>query len=548
MPTLFSDAKRVSDVSRVLVSSGLGYVALQAGLKQHLPFWNRLVPPAEPPLETLPQRTRKVFEELGGAYLKLGQLLSIRPDLVPPEFIEQFKLLQDQVPPFPTAVAHAVIGQELGKPVEELFSSFDETPLGSASVAQVHRARLKDGTRVVVKVQRPSVAELFRQDIDIMRRIAEQLRKHEILREYDPMAIVEEFERSTRRELDFRTEAQAVRRFESMFGRSRHIAIPHIYQATKSVVVMSELQGTKLSELGGRQIDRHRIVTILVDCMIEQIFEHSFFHADLHPGNILLMPGNRIGLLDFGITGTLTPQVRNQGIAMYSALASNDSVAAVRALQSASLSSDIDREGLQRDINELFMEWQDEQHRLPTHTFYRMFRRAATRGVKLPTELILVGKALVTLEGTCQTLDPSFNLIDYGFKHFKDVRDKKLRAALSPAKLGKKLRNAAESLSQFSEDTLAIMERLKRGVVTVDVQDTDIRHIGRDLNTSSNRLSFALVISALLVFSALVINVSPKLGNISIYTHIGLIAAVVTLLALLISIWREGKKGVDRHD
>ncbi len=547
MPTLLSDAKRLTEVSRVLVKSGLGYVALHAGLKEHLPFWQRFIAPAEPDAVHLPANTRTALEELGGAYVKLGQLLSIRPDLVPYEFCEEFKKLQDKVPPFSPDEAKKAVETSLGKPIGKIFSQFNDEPIGSASIAQCHEAVLVDGQRVVVKVQRPGVDEIFKQDIDIMKRIAGQLEKRRLLDSYSPAMIVGEFERYTRNELDFNHEARAMQRFERMFRGSHSIMVPHVHEAAEKVLVMSDLHGTKLSEISHTNIDRHKIVSILVDSMLEQIFTHCYFHADMHPGNLLLMPGNRVGLLDYGITGTLTPELRKRGVEMYAAIINNDSNAAVAALQHASTSQDIKVEALRRDIAELFMEWQDEHRRLPTGMFHLMFTASYKRGVRLPPDLILVGKALVTLEATCKTLDTDFDLPGHAIRYFARMKQKELRDAFSVRRLSETVTGARRSLAEFSENTLAVMERLKRGEVKIDIDDTDIRHLGQDLNTSSNRLSFALVISALLVFSALTINLTPQLGSISWYSVLGLLAAAVAFMVLLISIWREGRAGVDEH-
>jgi len=299
---------RISHVAKVLAEEGMGYLVDRLELRHHLPWKHRITQTRFHKVATKPERVRHVVERLGASYIKLGQLLSVRPDLVPNEFAEEFTKLQDEVPPMQFATVKQVVEEELKKPLNSIFRSFDKKPLGSASVAQVHRAILKSGEHVVVKVQRPSIAQRFAEDIEVMRFLAHKLERHNRM-DFSPLDIVDEFEFYTKQELDFMLEADHIQKFEKQFTHNKRVKIPHCYQdySTHNILVMEEIHGRKLSTMirSKKTHIPNLINQNILELSLKQFFRMDLFHADLHPGNVMVLRDGRIALLDFGITGKM---------------------------------------------------------------------------------------------------------------------------------------------------------------------------------------------------------------------------------------------------
>src|SRR3989344_6613842 len=291
MPSRLGDFKRASHVVDICLKQGLGYFVDLYGLKWHLHLFKRIILRNAKKPESLPERIRAVMEELGGAYIKLGQLLSIRPDLIPSEYCEEFKHLLDDIAPISFSEVKKTVEFELKQPLHKVFAHFDKFPLGSASVAQVHKAKLLNGKNVVVKVQRPGVDKKFREDIDIIYYLAHKIQKHSDLRRVHPLAIVEEFEKYTNKELNFINEARNIDKFYQGF-KETNIIIPKVFWqfTTPKILVMDYLDGKKLTEAKKLSQEERRIIAYrLADASLKQLFEIGVFHADLHPGNILVM-------------------------------------------------------------------------------------------------------------------------------------------------------------------------------------------------------------------------------------------------------------------
>jgi len=281
------DIERVSHTINILFRHGMGYFIQKYGFKLHLPFTKRIAfhrykKPVLPEV-----RLRKAFEELGGTYIKLGQLLSLRPDLVPRKYCDEFSKLQDKVTPFSFEKVKQIVERELGKPLNRIFRKFEQKPLGSASIGQVHAATLKNGQKVVVKVQRPGIKELFRADIDIMYYFAKKLEGTKSFGKYSPLTIVKEFERYTKNELNYLTEAKNIERFYENLKNVRQVRIPKLYKeyTTTKVLVMEYVRGRKLSELirKNAKFNKKAVMNSIIHTCLKQVFEQNIFHADLHP-------------------------------------------------------------------------------------------------------------------------------------------------------------------------------------------------------------------------------------------------------------------------
>ena len=545
--------KRATHVVNVLFKNGLGYFVHELGLKWHLPFFKKIVPPGKPPSD-LPVRLRTAMEELGGAYLKLGQFLALRPDLLPTAYCDEFKKLLDEVPAMPFSEIQAVLERNLKAPVKTFFNTIDPAPIGSASIAQVHRATLKNGKNVVVKVQRPEAKEQFAADIDILHYLARKTEKRFQDRAFSPTTIVKEFERYTAQELNFVLEGRTIDRFAKHFKASKTVVIPNVHwqSTTTQVLTMDYLDGVKLTEVL-KHPDRYPCTLLghrIADAAFDQILKLGVFHADLHPGNILVLPGNRIGLLDFGIVGNLTEDLIKNAIAIYSALINRDPTTITNVLLKAGVPApDADIDDLKLDVERIVNQWYGTElgQARVTQMLQALFESAINHRVMMPVSFILLGKAMVTLEGTCLALDPEFNFVSYSqpkiAKLLKDYR--KPKAMLKRFTTFSK--QYAEMLASLPQQASDALERVKRGTIDLNIRETDVKHLGMDLNRSSNRISYALIIASLLVAGALLIDVPPKLGAYSIFTVAGIAFAACLLMMLLVSVWREGIPPFDAH-
>lgn len=545
--------RRAGEVVNVLFTHGLGYFVHELGLKWHLPFLKKLTPRGRPPSD-LPARLRRIMEELGGAYLKLGQFLALRPDLIPAVYCEEFKKLLDRVPPMPFSTVQQIIEGQLKGPLKVFFRHIDATPVGSASIAQVHRAQLKNGKNVVVKVQRPEAKQQFQADISIMYYLAHKLEKRFRDRALSPVTIVKEFERYTMQELNFTFEARTIDRFAQHFKGSATIVIPAVHwpATTSQILTMDELQGEKLTDVlqHPERYPRTLLAHRIADAAFEQVLKLGMFHADLHPGNILVLPGNKIGLLDFGIVGSLNEDLIRQTVAIYAGLVNNDAATITKVLLKVGVPGpDTNIDELKLDVESIVNAWYGTElgQARVTQMLQALFESAVSHKVSMPVSLILLGKALVTVESTCLALDPRFNFVAFSQPKIRRlVREHRQPKALLK-RFTKLSKQYAEMLSELPEQASAVLERIKRGSIELNIKETDVKHLGMDLNRSSNRLAYALIIASLLVAGALLIDVPPKIGAYSVFTVIGLAFAACLLMILLVSVWREGNEPFDPH-
>ncbi|MBI4451060.1 hypothetical protein HY642_03735 [Candidatus Woesearchaeota archaeon] len=545
----FASIRRASQIANVLFKQGFGYAVQEMDLQWHVSLPKRLFY-RKTPTEPLPVRLRMAMEELGGAFVKLGQLLSLRPDLVPPEYASEFRKLQDKVAPIPFDTVKKLLESELKQPVSKAFLHVEPQPIGSASVSQAHKATLRDGKPVVIKVQRPEAEAQFKGDIALMRLLAERLEKSRY-GQFKPAAIVDEFEKYTRNELNFVYEARNIDRFAAIF-KGKTVRVPHVLWplCSKRVLTMTYLDGSKLSEIDGVAIDKKIVSSRVADAMVTQLFEQGFFHADLHPGNILVWKDNSIGLLDFGITGSLSSTIRRQGILLYTALLEKDADRAYRILTSVGTPrEDAKLDALRENVASIINEWygSDLGQARVTQMMHQLFVSAVQHGVNMPVDLLLVGKALVTAEATCLLLDPKFSFSEYSKPTIRRLMRQDAKRRLAPKYWYTKSLAAGQFAEDFALETLGVMEKLQRGAVKLEMKDVDVRHIGLDIGRSSNRISFALLIASLIIGGAMLIDFGPKISGYSVVTLVLLSVAIILLLSFLVSMYREGSPGFDSH-
>ncbi|MFQ3620957.1 MAG: AarF/UbiB family protein [Spirochaetales bacterium] len=497
------------------------------------------------------ERVRKVLEELGITFIKLGQLLSNRPDLLPAELIEELEKLQSEVPPFPTQEAIALIEKEYQVPLEKRFLEFSQEPIAAASIAQVHTATLRSGEQVVVKVQRPGLEEIIRTDLEIIKTFAHLLQglflKSEII---NPLSIIEEFGRSLEREIDFWVEAAHMQRFADLFMDNPNVYVPRVYKefTTRKILVMERIQGIRVTDIPALIAagnDPKKIARNGAAIVLEQVFRHGFFHADPHPGNMFVLENNRICFLDFGMMGVILPRHREIINEIMVAMIDRDERRMARGLlELASRKTLPNLDKLEYELYELI----DLYGNRPIKDIHlgefvqRLLHLLLSYHIPLPPGFFLLSKALVTIEGVGLQLDPDFNLL----MQLEPIVRKMFRMEFGPDALLQEVRR--HSLQIFSMlrnwpfDVKEIVEKLKEGRLILEVDAKNLIPFLKELDMVSNRLSFSIVLASLVVGSSIVINakVPPLIaGSFSFIGVLGFLVAGIIGFWLLLSLWRR---------
>lgn len=546
--------RRIKDIANVLFRHQLGYVVDRLNINGTLSFRHK-IQPAQKPTLTLPERIRMVMEDLGGSFVKLGQLLSLRYDLLPKEYCDEFSKLQEGVRPFSYIQVKEIIEREFKKPITYIFKEFDQQPIAAASVGQVHKAVLKSGEVVAVKVQRPNIDKVFEADIDLLYHLARLIEKKiPELREYDPMGIVREFERYTKRELDYFIEAKNIDIFHELFKDSKTVIVPRVYwnYTTSRVLTMSFIDGHRISELqkfSKLHADKHKIVTIMKDAFLKQVLEYGVFHADPHPGNVFVVRDSIIALLDFGIVGKLTPELKDKVQDVLVAIVTKD----VDMLAQATIDIGIVDEGanikqFKEDLIDSFGDYYGAS--LSQVNTLNFFFDALAIGrkykMKFPTAYILLIKALVTMQGFTTKLDPSFNFIEECKPTVEGMLSERAKPSYVLNSMKKNARNMKYFISAFPQDMMSLIRSFKKGaLVNIDVDNKDIKKLTHEMGTSSNRLTLGMITAALIISSALFIyaKLEPMFLGIPVAAVISIGAALFVVMLLVISVIREQKGG-----
>lgn len=498
------------------------------------------------------ERVRMALEELGPTYIKLGQVLSTRPDLIPVDFINELSKLQDDVPPCSYDEMRGVIASELGRQPTELFDRFDETPLASASIGQVYRATLMDGETVAVKVQRPGIRKIIEVDLEIMLHLATLMERHlEEMALHRPVRIVEEFAKTLEREIDYTIEAANMERVARQFLEDATVYVPKVFRdvSTARVLTMEFVEGIKISDvarLDASGLDRKIITARGADFYLKQIFDYGFFHADPHPGNIFVLPDNVICLLDFGMVGSVDRQTREDFVELLDSVINEDETRACQVLLKLAIWDDEpDLRSLERDVA-VFI----GQH------VYRPLRQikidkllqdllgiASRHRLGIPPDLFLMMKALGTIEGVALSLDPEFNMIAQTEPFIETV---KLSRFYPHRIAGDVIRLASDMLQfakQFPRDMLEISRLIRQKKLTFRIEHQGLDDMLATHDRISNRISFSILIAALIIGSALIVisKTPPLFYGISLIGIIGFLAAAIMGIWLLIAILRKGR-------
>jgi len=512
----YREVQRLREIAQVLVGNGLEFLLEQLNIMRLVPrrlLLRRLR--ARPGIEKLsvPERVRRTLEELGPTYVKLGQMLAGRPDILPPAYVEELEKLLDDAPPEPADEIVAIIESELGKNINELFSEFDREPVAAASLAQVHRARLLDGRLVAVKVQRPGIREVIRADLDLLRDQARFLeRRSAFARERRLVEVVDELSFGLLSELDFALEARNAVRLRRNLGDLPFALVPKVYQnlCTGRVLVSEYIEGIPVVDterLVEEGYDLKAIAELGAKMYVQMIFRDGFFHADPHPGNILVVD-ERIALVDFGTVGYLTPELREDlGNLMVSFLAQDAARMATTLLQMGAVADYSEVPKLERALRRLLLRY----YGLPLRdvkvgeVMSDVLRTAYECHVDIPSDLALLAKALIILDGVGSSLDPEFVLVDTIRPYAQDL----IRQRFAPSLLVSDAVDLAEQtrrlLRRLPRRTEILLDRLEEGDITIGIEVQRLGEISRRLNEVGNRLAFALVVAALLVGSAIIL-------------------------------------------
>ncbi|MBI1946998.1 MAG: phosphotransferase [Deltaproteobacteria bacterium] len=464
-------------------------------------------------------RVVRLLEELGPTFVKFGQILSTRPDLIPPQYLERLEVLQDHVRPVPIDAVRRQVEASLGAPPEQLFASFDEQPIASASIAQVHGAVTKDGKDVVVKVQRPGLRPIVEADLSLLRFLADQvLAIFPEAAAFDLVGMVKEFEASLLRELDFTIEAQSLRRFETNFKDKPHIHIPMVEAALSSstVLTMERVRGRKLTALTERG-ERERVAQHYLDAAYQMLFRDGFFHGDLHPGNVFLEDDGRLGLIDFGMVGRLSRQMRERLVDVLFALMSEDLEGVARIwfqlgrasarMQYAEFESAV-VDVLERHIVGRPMEEWD------LAPFFTDLATAAVRhGVRLPSDFTMMFKAMATTEGLARSVAQGINPIEAARPYIEAL----LRERYSSDRM-KKLAlvegvRLVELARELPHTVDRIVTKLEQGDLTVRLKHEELAPEVTRLVRALNRGAVAVISAAALMAAALTLDKGPHLWH-----------------------------------
>lgn len=498
------------------------------------------------------ERLRMALEELGPTFIKLGQLLSTRPDFIPTEFLTELTKLQDKVPPFPYAEVEAIFFAETGKKPGELFYRFEEEPIAAASIGQVHRATLFDGRDAVVKVQRPDIEEIIGVDLEILAHLASLAEMYfEEVQGHRPSAIVEEFARTLESEIDYTVEVANIQRFASQFAGNPDVHIPEVYRelCSERILTMENVKGIKASNiehLRQKGYDLRLLAARGCNLMMEQIFVHGFFHADPHPGNIFILPDNVVCFIDFGMMGRLTLQNRDDFTDLLLHITTRQERKLVESvLKLTNHYGEVDRDALSRDLSEML----DRYLYLPLKELeagkilHHLLELVSRHRIYFKPNLYLMMKAISTVEGVGQMLDPDLELIRLAEPFLRKIKGDRLRLARIADETGLTTGDYLELIRALPDELRAILRQMRQGRLKLEFEHLGLERLRAALDQTSNRIAYAIVLAALIIGSSLIVHskIPPYWNEIPIIGLIGFLVAGVMGFWLLLSILRHGR-------
>lgn len=499
-----------------------------------------------------PQRFRRVLEELGPTFVKLGQLLAMRVDLFPPDWIAEFEKLEDRVAPVGFATLKQRLAEEIGAPLEEVFERIDETALGAGSLAQAHRAKLSTGEDVVLKIRRPSIVKRVAADLRLLARVAEIAEQEiEDAWRYRPVEICRQLERSLHAELDFAREGQNAQRIAEELSSEPRIVVPKVYWewTTERLNVQGYVDGIPGRDLAAARaagLDLKELAALGARAVLAMVLEHGFFHADPHPGNVFYLRGNRLSLIDFGMVGRLSEGRREELVDFLFALVNRDSEQISDLLSEWAVDERVDQRALVQEIDTFL----DEYHGQPLRQlnvarmlddFTRLLRE---HGLALPPDLALFFKVLLTLEGFGRLLDPDFEVVEA----MRPFLEQALESRWSPREIARRarrnLRRAAGIVTGLPRDLHGLLRAARRGGLQLRIDLHRLDRFGRDVEQSANRITIGVVTAALIIGTAILMTVDrgPKILGLPFFGFLGFASSCALGLWLLWAMRKSGKR------
>ena len=551
------DLSRLREISSVLIRHGLGDLVRRTGLASALERAGQILHWGEAgkSAEIEPQeRFRRSLEELGPTFVKLGQVLSTRPDLLAPGWIAELERLHSEVAPVSFDELLPEVEKALGRSPFDVFADVERKPHAAASIAQVHRAKLPSGAPVVLKIRRPGISAKIAADLRLLDHLA-NLIEHEMpeARRYAPVQVVAQFRRSLERELDLAVEARHVDRFARNFADDPHIFIPKVYwDFTSSLMNVQEyvagIPGTDLAAIAAADLDRKVLAARGSDAVLKMILVDGFFHADPHPGNVLYLPGNRIALIDFGMVGRLSALRRSQMVDLLGGIVGQDDQAMLEVLLDWTGEHGVDEARLAADVGELAFDFADTD--LKDVRISALLQRVAAllreHEILLPADLTLMFKALISLEGLGRQYDPEFRLVDRVRPFLDRALSERYQPVVALRRSQSTLANAFGLLTTVPRDLARLVKDARRGRMRIDLDLKRLDSFGERLHNTIDRMTIGIMTASLVIGSSIVMTVGggPTVLGVPVLTLVGLLGYLIAFfnsLWIILAIWRSDR-------
>ncbi len=501
---------------------------------------------------SLGERLRLLCEELGTTYIKLGQILSLRSDIIPEAVSSELQKLQDRVAPFAEDRIDGIFDEHLGRSVTELFKHFDYTPAAAASIAQVHRATTQAGEQVAVKIQRPDIVEVIETDLEILTDIAALIERYiPSFRVYKPCELAKQFAKTIRLELDFSHEGRNIELFRDKFRDDQTVHIPKVHWELSCgrILTMEHVQGLKLTELDlaeATHLDKRIIAVNGTKMILKQIFDFGFFHADPHPGNILVLEDNVIAPVDFGMVGFIDNQLKEQLIDALSAFINRDADKLLRVFVDVRMIDDsFDHGALRQDLKDLLQYYYNMP--LAQVDLGRLVRElntiVRTYHISLPVEFALLTKTLITAERLGKGLDPDFDIIELAKPFFRRLLLSKLDPKRNLEQLVDAVGHSLHLARDMPAELHAMLRKLQAGKLKLQFEHRGLERFISEIDRSINRLSFSIVIAAITIGSSLIIhlNVGPRILGLPAIGLVGFLLAGLSGIVFIVAVIRSGR-------
>jgi ubiquinone biosynthesis protein len=546
--TRIRNLERIREITEIAAKHGFGYFFERHRLLSLASLRRRRGVPVE---ASRGRHLREMLDELGPTFVKFGQLLSTRPDIVPPDIVQELVLLQDQVSPLPFATVKEVVEEELGLSLQRAFAHFEEAPLASASIGQVHGALLPGGEPVVVKVQRPGAARQIRRDVELLFQVAEML-EHRVDWGFSLVEVVREFSRSINRELDYVLEARNAERFGHNFAGCEKVVIPRVYAnySTSRLLTLERIAGPTLNATAIRALDpseKKILAESITDCWFRQILHDGFFHADPHPANIVYLGEGRIGLLDFGTASVLRQEDLQEGVNLFLHVMDSDLAA------------------IKRSLRRLGVHWPPSADEVVTQSIEDGFSRyfgvslasvdvasllhqvsdlVYSLHLRLPTRFLLLDKALLTLEGVVRQLYPGLNIFEVARRYTHELRRQRLDPRSWTERAAREAAAYAYLFRDFPVQMHDLLEEMRTGELEIKYRHTGLEEMIHRLDLITNRVVVTLLSIALGATGAAVailVKSGPHIGGLSVWGVPGFLLSVLFGVWLIYAIIRSGR-------